>query len=110
MTPTTITIIAMIAPVDSVMDSLSDPEAPASESPPTSLGFPSPGASPFPGCWGLALARAAKTLDTEAEDIAGVKDTDVEDVVGSDVWVAVFDGAMVVVCPVTNVIKRNPKI
>jgi len=113
-TPTTTTDMAIIAPVDKVMDSLSDPDAPASVSPPASFGFPSPGASPLPGCCGLALARAAKKLATEADDIAGVKDTKVE-VVDEGISVIVDEAAVVavgvMVCPFTNVLikKRKPR-
>jgi len=73
-TDTTITMMAMMAPLLSVMDSESVPEAPASESPPGVDTEPaSPAGSPFPGCCGAVVAKAEKKAATEAEDIAGVR-------------------------------------
>jgi len=104
--PTT-TEIMIMAPVDKVIDSVSVPDAPAALSPPESLELPTPGASPVPGCCGLALARAEKKLATEAEDMAGVKDVNV---VGDGVCVicdrAVVVDEMVVVCPATIILKK----
>ena len=67
--------MAMMAPLLRVIDSESDPAAPASESPPgVVLAEPaSPAGSPFPGCCGAVVAKAEKKAASEAEDIAGVR-------------------------------------
>jgi hypothetical protein len=99
------TIIAIIAPLESVMDPESLPAAPASESPaldpaddPTSpadgpeqlLAFwprktsqPSQH-SPFPGCWGEEVASTEYSEETALADISGVNETD--EVVAAEPW------------------------
>lgn len=72
-------MIAIMAPRDILIDPVSDPDAPASESPdllpadePTS-----PGAGPSPGCNGEAVASTEYSEETALDDISGVRTTDV---------------------------------
>lgn len=76
-TATITTIIAINAPFDMLNDPVSVPDAPAFESAllPWFEEFASPAEPPFPGCCGAEVAREEKTEATEADDIAGVKDT-----------------------------------
>jgi len=72
-------IIAIIPPLDRFSEPVSVPEAPASESAPLPWfeEFASPAEPPLPGCCGAEVANDENTEATDADDIAGVKDTDV---------------------------------